>query len=63
MRRVLTLLAVVLAASACGQKGALYYRDDPPASVKAPRTDPYKPVPYPKSVTSDAERDGAPDSK
>jgi len=56
------LVAFALGASACGQRGPLYFRENPPAGVKVPR-DPYKPVPYPKSVTSDAEREGAPEDK
>jgi predicted small lipoprotein YifL len=44
-----------LAATGCGQKGPLFLRDNPPPGYKPPKTDTYKPVPYPK----DAERDGA----
>ena len=33
----------------------LFLRDNPPPGYKPPKTDTYKPVPYPK----DAERDGA----
>ena len=47
------LAAVVFGAAACGQKGPLYFRDNPPAGVKPPKTDPYKPVPYPKSLPAD----------
>jgi hypothetical protein len=46
--RVLAL--IVLAASlaaACGQRGALYLRDQPPPGVTVPKSDPYEPVPYP----------------
>jgi predicted small lipoprotein YifL len=31
----------------CGQKGALYLRDNPPAGVKIPRPAAPKPIPYP----------------
>jgi predicted small lipoprotein YifL len=55
MRRFLICLALVLAATGCGQKGPLFLRDNPPPGYKPPKTDTYKPVPYPK----DAERDGA----
>ena len=47
----LTVLAALLAA-ACGQRGPLYLRDQPPAGVTVPKPDPYEPVPYPP----DAER-------
>jgi predicted small lipoprotein YifL len=55
MRRFLICLALVLAATGCGQKGPLFLRDNPPPGYKPPKTDTYKPVPYPK----DAERDGS----
>ena len=51
--RLLIAAAIFLAASGCGQKGALYFRDAPPPGVKPPKAEGYKPVPYPK----DAERD------
>jgi predicted small lipoprotein YifL len=53
--RLLIAAAIVLAASGCGQKGALYLRDAPPPGVKPAKPEGYKPVPYPK----DTERDGA----
>ena len=34
--------------AACGQKGNLYLRDDPPPGVKPAKPEAYKPVPYPK---------------
>jgi predicted small lipoprotein YifL len=40
-------VALALAATACGQKGALYLRDKPPPGVKPPKPPPPKPVPYP----------------
>jgi predicted small lipoprotein YifL len=40
-------VAVALAATACGQKGALYLRDKPPPGVKPAKPPPPKPVPYP----------------
>jgi predicted small lipoprotein YifL len=48
MRFLLLGVAVALFAAGCGQRGALYLRDDPPAGVKPERTDRYKPVPYPR---------------
>ena len=45
---VLAALATALVlAAGCGQKGALYLRDNPPPGVKPPKPAPYKPVPYP----------------
>jgi predicted small lipoprotein YifL len=57
--RVLLSAALLLGANACGQKGPLYYRDAPPPGYKAPQADPYKPVPYPKNPSADAERESA----
>ena len=50
-------IALALATAGCGQKGPLYYRDNPPPGVKPPKAETYKPLPYPK----DTERDGASD--
>jgi predicted small lipoprotein YifL len=60
MRSALFAAAFALAAAGCGQKGALYYRDNPPAGVKPPKAAPYKPTPYPKGADEDS---GASDSK
>lgn len=59
MRVVLVPLLVVTAllAAGCGQKGPLYLRDKPPAGVKPPRPEPYKPVPYPKDAGEDEDAD------
>lgn len=43
----LVVLGVLLCAG-CGQKGPLYLRDKPPASVTPPKPEPFKPLPYPK---------------
>jgi predicted small lipoprotein YifL len=59
MRPVFLLLSLLLGVGACGQKGPLYFRDNPPPGVKPPKTDPYKPVPYPKSQPSEPDRQGA----
>lgn len=53
--RLLSGVVVVLMAAGCGQKGPLYLSDNPPPGYKTPKTDTYKPVPYPK----DMEREGA----
>ena len=57
MRVAAAALVLMLAAAGCGQKGALYLREEPPPGFK-PKVEPYKPVPYPKSSS---ERDGASD--
>jgi len=53
MRRAIFAVLLVLIAAGCGQKGALYLRDNPPPGVKAPRPEPYKPIPYPKETGGD----------
>ena len=62
MRPDFVLLAVLLAAG-CGQKGPLYLRDNPPAGVKPPKPEAYKPLPYPKESERDAGEDEAADKK
>ena len=49
MRFYIALSAVLSIASlaACGQKGALYLRDNPPAGIKVPKPAVPKPIPYP----------------
>jgi predicted small lipoprotein YifL len=53
MRRASVVLLLVLLAAGCGQRGPLYLRDNPPAGVKAPKPEPYQPVPYPKETGED----------
>jgi predicted small lipoprotein YifL len=55
MRLLFAVVALVFVAAGCGQKGPLYLRDNPPPGFKPPRSDTYKPVPYPREM----ERDGA----
>jgi predicted small lipoprotein YifL len=52
--RLASLALVVLLAAACGQKGPLYFRENPPTGVKPPKPEPYKPQPYPKDAATDA---------
>lgn len=59
MRFALLLAFVVLFAAGCGQKGALYLRDHPPAGVKPPKPEAYKPLPYPQEAGEDAPAGGA----
>jgi predicted small lipoprotein YifL len=61
MRLLLIIAALALAAAACGQRGPLYLRDNPPPGVKPEKRDTYKPVPYPpqtqeQSGTEEKER-------
>jgi len=50
MRLLALAAALTLAASACGQRGPLYLRDNPPPGVKPQKRDTYKPVPYPPAA-------------
>jgi predicted small lipoprotein YifL len=50
MRLLVLLAALTLAAGACGQRGPLYLRDNPPPGVKPEKRDTYKPVPYPRQA-------------
>ena len=49
MRFLLLGAALVILAAGCGQRGALYLRDNPPPGVIPPKPKPYVPVPYPRS--------------
>jgi predicted small lipoprotein YifL len=53
--RLLLILALALAAGGCGQRGALYLRDNPPPGVKPEKRDTYKPVPYPPSTAEETK--------
>jgi predicted small lipoprotein YifL len=50
MRLFALVAAMALAAGACGQRGPLYLRDNPPPGVKPEKRDTYKPIPYPRST-------------
>ena len=54
MRLFLCLFLSVLLIASCGQKAPLYFRDSPPAGVKPPKPEPYRPLPYPKEPAKDA---------
>lgn len=56
--RLLLLAAVVGALAGCGQKGPLYLRDAPPPGTRLPKTEPYKPIPYPKDLDTESGRGG-----
>ena len=51
-------ISLLLLAAGCGQKGALYLRENPPPGVKPPNPEAYKPLPYPKEAGEDKSTDG-----
>jgi predicted small lipoprotein YifL len=48
MRFFVAVVAFVLLAAGCGQRGPLYLRDNPPPGVKPPKVKPLEPLPYPE---------------
>jgi predicted small lipoprotein YifL len=48
MKRISLLAFVLVSLAACGQRGSLYLRDNPPPGLKPPKPEPFKPVPYPQ---------------
>jgi predicted small lipoprotein YifL len=53
--RIVLLIAVSTALAilgGCGQRGDLYFRNNPPPGVKPHKAEPYKPVPYPADSES-----------
>lgn len=54
---VLAALGATAMLGACGQKGSLYLRDNPPAGVKVPKPAVPKPVPYPADVADPKQQD------
>lgn len=56
MRSLALVAAAVLLAAACGQRGPLYLRDQPPPGVTPPKVDPYQPVPYPADTERNTEK-------
>jgi len=59
MRPAILVVAFLVLAAGCGQKGPLYLRDNPPPGVKPPRPEAYKPLPYPKDAGEDESAGGA----
>lgn len=59
MRSAFLAVLLLLLAAGCGQKGPLYLRDNPPAGVKPPKPEAYKPLPYPKEAGEDDSAGGA----
>ena len=62
MRVALPLLLLALLVAGCGQKGSLYLRDNPPAGMKPPKPEPYKPLPYPKDASQETGKDAQGDT-
>lgn len=59
MRPAVLVLSLLMLAAGCGQRGSLYFRDNPPPGVKPPRPEAYKPQPYPKDAVEDQAPAGA----
>lgn len=59
MRPAMLVLSLLLLAAGCGQKGALYLRDNPPSGVRPPKPEVYTPLPYPKEAGEDESAGGA----
>lgn len=56
MRAPVLILFAALLASACGQRGPLYLRDQPPPGVTVRKAEPYEPVPYPPDLERKPEK-------
>lgn len=56
MRATALIVCIGLLAAACGQRGPLYLRDQPPPGVTVRKVDTYEPVPYPPDEKRDAEK-------
>jgi predicted small lipoprotein YifL len=56
VRALAVILAVLVLAAGCGQKGPLYLRDKPPPGVKSKKSDTYKPEPYPAETDDATEK-------
>ena len=56
MRPLAIAVAAVLLVAACGQRGPLYLRDQPPPGVKPPKAEAYQPVPYPADADRSREK-------
>ncbi|HET9735905.1 MAG TPA: lipoprotein [Burkholderiales bacterium] len=50
------VLAVLMLAAGCGQKGPLYLRDKPPPGVKPQKSEIYRPAPYPADAEDDTDQ-------
>jgi predicted small lipoprotein YifL len=56
MRPLAIAVAAVLLVAACGQRGPLYLRDQPPPGVKPPKAETYQPAPYPADADRSSEK-------
>lgn len=54
--RFVALVAAVLLAAGCGQRGPLYLRDNPPPGVKPPTPKVQQPLPYPPETDDTTEK-------
>jgi predicted small lipoprotein YifL len=56
MRSLAIVAAALLLAAACGQRGPLYPRGQPPPGVTPPEVEPYQPVPYPADTERNSDK-------
>ncbi|MEX2240214.1 MAG: lipoprotein [Burkholderiales bacterium] len=56
MRSLAIVAAALLLAAACGQRGPLYLRDQPPPGVTLPKAESYQPVPYPADTERNSDK-------
>jgi predicted small lipoprotein YifL len=56
VRAFAMVLAVLMLAAGCGQKGPLYLRDKPPPGVKPQKSEIYRPAPYPANAEDDTDQ-------
>ncbi|MEX2199040.1 MAG: lipoprotein [Burkholderiales bacterium] len=56
MRPLAIAVAAVLLVAACGQRGPLYLRAQPPPGVKPPKAEAYQPAPYPADADRSSEK-------
>lgn len=54
--RFLAIVVLIALGAACGQKGPLYLRENPPPGVKPAKPKPYEPAPYPPDAGRDEEK-------
>jgi predicted small lipoprotein YifL len=54
---LIAVSAVFALVAGCGQRGDLYFSDNPPPGVKPHKAESYTPVPYPKDTKRDSSDD------
>jgi predicted small lipoprotein YifL len=56
MRSLAFAAVAVMLVAACGQRGPLYLRGQPPPGVTPPKAEPYLPVPYPADAEQKSDK-------